>query len=83
MCMTRKVSITVKPGSKKGPMVQPGLLDDELLVYVREPALEGKANKAVVQLVAEYYDVPKTKVEIVRGLTSSHKMLRINGLHDD
>jgi len=81
--MTRKVSITVKPGSKKGPMVQPGLLDDELLVYVREPALEGKANKAVVQLVAEYYDVPKTKVEIVRGLTSSHKMLRIDGSHDD
>lgn len=81
--MTQKVSIVVKPGSKKGPMVQPGLLDNELLVYVREPALEGKANKAVIQLVAEYYDVPKTSIEIVRGLTSSHKVLRIDGLPDD
>ena len=73
-----KIAVVVKPGSKKGPMVQPGLLENELLVYVREPALEGKANKAVVQLVAEYYDAPKTKIEIVRGLTSSHKLLRID-----
>lgn len=72
-----KVSVTVKPGSKKGPLVQPSLLG-ELLVYVRDPALEGKANKAVVELLAEYYDVPKTRVTILKGHTSKYKVVNID-----
>lgn len=72
-----KVSVRVKPGSKKGPLVQPNLVDDSLVVYVREPAVDGKANRAVVKLLAEYYEVPKTGVEIVSGLTSRRKVFRI------
>lgn len=53
------------------------MLDDSLVVYVREQAVEGKANRAVVELVAKYYDVPKTRVEIVRGHTSKIKQVRI------
>lgn len=71
-----KVTVTVKPSSKKGPLVQPSLMG-ELLVYVREPALEGKANKAVVELLAKYYDVPKSHVEIVGGHNSKHKIVKI------
>lgn len=72
-----QVSIRVKPGSKKGPLVQPNLIDDTLVVYVREPAVDGKANKAVVELLAEYYGVPKSRVEIVRGHTARTKAIRI------
>ncbi len=72
-----KVTVTVKPGSKKGPLVQPSLMG-ELLVYVREPALEGKANKAVIELLAKYYEVSKSQVEIVGGHTSKHKLVRID-----
>lgn len=72
-----QVSVRVKAGSKKGPLVEPNLLDDSLVVYVREQAVEGKANRAVVELVAKYYDVPKTRVEIVRGHTSKIKQVRI------
>lgn len=72
-----QVSIRVKPGSKKGPLVQPNLIDDTLVVYVREPAVDGKANRAVVALLAEYYNVPKTSVEIVHGHTSRTKAVRI------
>lgn len=71
-----KVSVTVKSGSKKGPLVQPDLLGG-LLVYVRDPALEGKANKAVVELLAKYYGVPKSLVEIVGGHTSKHKIVNV------
>lgn len=72
-----KVSIRVKPGSKKGPLVQPNLIDDTLAVYVREPAVGGQANKAVVELLAEYYEVPKSRVEIIHGHTSRTKTVRI------
>jgi len=72
-----KVSVTVKPGSKKGPLVQPDLWGG-LLVYVREPALEGKANKAVIDLLAEYYNVPKSLIEVVSGHTSKYKVIDVS-----
>lgn len=72
-----KVAVIVKPGSKKGPLVQPDLLGG-LLVYVREPALEGKANKAVIALVAKHFGVPGSSVRLIRGHTSTRKLFEIN-----
>ena len=66
------ITVRLKPGSKKGPLIQPAL-DGSLLVYVREPALEGKANKAVIELLADYYDVPKTSVRLTGGHKSKIK----------
>lgn len=71
-----RVEIRVKPGSKKGSLVQPSLTG-ELLVYVREPAVDGKANAAVIKLLADYYDVPKSCVSIVRGRTSRIKIIHV------
>ena len=71
-----RVSITVKPNSKKGPLVQQGPLGD-LLVYVREPALDGKANAAVIKLLSEHYGVSKSRVVIVKGHTLAHKICEI------
>lgn len=71
-----KVTVRVKPGSKKGNFVQPSL-DGELLVHVREPAVDGKANRKMIELLSEYYEVPKTRIEIVRGLTSRIKVIKI------
>jgi len=71
-----RVEVRVKPGSKKGPLVQPSLTD-ELLVYVREPAVEGRANTAVIKLLASYYDVPKSCVVIVHGQKSRVKVVSI------
>ncbi len=71
------IEITVKPNSKKGPLVQPAL-DGALLVYVREPAIEGKANQAVRQLLSDYYGVSKSRVQIIGGLTSRIKRYDID-----
>lgn len=70
------VTVRVKPGSKKGPLVQTAL-DGSLLVYVREPAVDGKANRAVIEQLADYYDVPKSQVQMVSGLTSRIKHFKI------
>lgn len=72
----QEVSVQVKPGSKKGPLVQTSLTG-ELLVYVREPAIDGKANKAVIELLAKYFEVPKSHVQLVAGRTSRHKRFKI------
>lgn len=72
-----RVTVRVKSSSKKGSFVQPGL-DGELLVHVREPAIDGKANRAIVELLSDYYNVPKTRIEIIRGLTNPIKVIRID-----
>ncbi|MFT4199836.1 DUF167 domain-containing protein [Gordonia sp. (in: high G+C Gram-positive bacteria)] len=70
------VTVTVKPNSRKGPLVQVAE-DGSLTLYVREPATEGKANKAVAKLLAEHYSVPKSRVELVAGATSKIKRFRV------
>jgi uncharacterized protein (TIGR00251 family) len=70
------VEVRVKPSSKVGPQVQLGL-DGSLLVYVREPAIDGKANQAVVKVLSEYYKVSKSRVKIISGKTSNQKRFTI------
>jgi uncharacterized protein len=74
-----KISVTVKPNSKKGPLVEQDQAGG-LLLYVREQAIEGKANKAVIELLAEYYDVPKSLIEVVSGQGSKHKIVKIESI---
>ena len=55
-----------------GPYIQLGL-DGSLMVCVREPALEGKANKAVIQELAKHFNVPKSNITLKSGTSSKHK----------
>lgn len=71
------VDVRVKPGSKKGPMVQPGI-DGSLLVYVRELPKEGEANRAITGLLADYYGVPKNNVQMISGQKSKQKRFLVN-----
>lgn len=66
----------VKPGSKKGPLVSTAD-NRELTVYVREQAVDGKANEAVIALLAMHFGVSKSCVSIVRGQTARIKIVRI------
>jgi uncharacterized protein len=74
--MTDIVSVRVKPGSRKGPLVEAGA-DGALTIYVREPAVDGKANAAVLRLLAEHLGVPRSRIELVSGATSRLKRFRI------
>ncbi|MCC7500695.1 DUF167 domain-containing protein [Candidatus Nomurabacteria bacterium] len=57
------VSIQVKPGSKKGPLLEAGGKD--FVAYVRERAQEGKANNATAALIAKDFSVGKSRVQLV------------------
>jgi uncharacterized protein (TIGR00251 family) len=70
------VGVRVKPGSRKAPLVEVGD-DGELTVYVRERPVEGKANDAVIKLLAKHFGVPPSRVELVGGSTSRVKRFRI------
>ena len=71
------VTVTVRPGSRKGPMVESGT-DGALTIYVRERAIEGKATEAAARLLAEHLGVPRSHVQLVAGATSRVKRFRIS-----
>jgi uncharacterized protein len=75
--MADVISVRVKPGSRKGPLVETGA-DGELTIYVREQAVEGKANDAVTKVLAAHLDVPRSRLELVSGATSRLKRFRVS-----
>ena len=75
--VTDIVIVKVKPGSRKGPLVEIGS-NGELTIYVREPAVDGKANDGVARLLAAHLQLPRSRVELVYGATSRQKRFRVS-----
>lgn len=71
-----KINVLIKPNSKKGPLIEVQS-DGSYVVYVREIAVDGKANDALIKLLAKQLKVPKTRLAIVRGHTSRNKIIEI------
>lgn len=73
-----KIEVRVKPGARQ-PEVEKQA-DGSFLVKVKERATEGRANEAVVEALAEYFDVPKSRVAILRGHKSRIKIIELTGI---
>ncbi len=69
-----KIQVKVKPSSKTEEVSQEG---DSFIVKVKEPPKEGKANQAVIKLLAEHFGVPQSQVRILSGLRSRNKVIEV------
>ncbi len=49
-------------------------------VKLTRPALEGKANEQLIQVLADHFQVSKAAIHIVSGEKSSQKRLKIEGM---
>lgn len=70
-----KVSIKVKPNAKENRVEEIG--ENQFLVKVKAPPKENRANQEVIETLAEYFEVPKSRVSILTGLKSSQKIVKI------
>ncbi|MFH1561024.1 MAG: DUF167 domain-containing protein [Patescibacteria group bacterium] len=70
-----KVLVIVHPNAKR-PRVEKDMLGD-LHVYVNQPPLEGRANRAVVESLAEFFKIRKNKIILVSGVKSKRKLFDI------
>ena len=81
---TTRISYSVKviPGAKRNAVKQERDIweGDMWKVYVNAPAVDGKANKALIVLLADYFQVRKSQIEITKGLKSKHKTISIKGI---
>ena len=55
-------------------------LGNELRVKVTAAPVDSAANEALVRFLAEELDCPRNRVELVRGQTSRHKVVKLHGL---
>ena len=75
--MAESVVVTVKPGRKKGPLVE-AAEDGSLTIYVRERAVDGKATEAAARVLAEHLGVARSGVQLISGATSRLKRFRVD-----
>ena len=55
-------------------------LGDELKIKVTAPPVDSAANEALVEFLAKRLDCPKGAVELIRGQTSRHKVIRLRSM---
>jgi UPF0235 protein mflv_3569 len=72
-----KIPATIKPNSRHREEVVVGS-DGTYVIYTKAPAIEGRANAAAIKLLAKYFGVPQSRVRLVRGATSKHKVFDID-----
>jgi len=70
-----KITVIVHPNSKN-PRVEKDLLET-LHAYVSEPPLEGKANRDVINALAEYFKIKRSCVILMSGEKSRNKVFEI------
>ncbi|MCK5450548.1 MAG: DUF167 domain-containing protein [Candidatus Omnitrophica bacterium] len=69
-----RLEIKVIPKSSREEIVEKNGI---IKVYVKVPPDKGKANKAVIELIAEEYNVKKGEVEIIKGQGCRNKVVEI------
>jgi uncharacterized protein len=73
-----KLAVRVIPNARRTEFS--GRRGGEFVLRLSAPALEGKANKAAVEFIAEYLGIPRVRVTLVSGEKSRHKIFEIVGL---
>ena len=73
----RRIFVRAKPGAKRDGVET--IDKTHYVVAVREPAREGKANRAIEAALAAYFGIPRAMVEIVSGHHGRIKVIEIVG----
>lgn len=70
-----KKQVKVKPNSKRQSIEEQP--DGSLKVHLKSPPVDGKANEELIALLAEMFNVSKSKISIKSGLSSKNKLVEI------
>lgn len=70
------ITVIVHPNARQ-PRIEKDLLG-MLHVYVHEPPLEGRANAAVTEALADYFATKRKNVTLIRGEKSKQKVFSID-----
>lgn len=69
--MQKNLEIKVIPNAKRNAF-------KDGKVYLTAPAVEGKANRALIEFLAEHFNIKKRQIKIVKGLRSRNKVVQLD-----
>jgi uncharacterized protein (TIGR00251 family) len=69
-----KIQVKVTPNWNKDELSRDG---DKFIVKVKEPPREGRANLAVVRLLAKHFGIPQSQIRIISGFRSRNKIIEV------
>jgi uncharacterized protein len=72
------LELHVQPGASRSEFA--GKHGERIKVRLAARAVDGKANEALIEFLAEHYNVPKRNVRIESGLKSRQKRVLIEGV---
>ena len=73
------IKLKIVPNSSRNELI---IEDDFLKVKVTAQPIDNKANKALVELLAKQFKIPKSYIEIIKGNTSKEKTILISNIND-
>jgi uncharacterized protein len=74
-------AVKVQPRAKKNAII--GEVGDALKLALIAPPVNGRANEACVEFLANLLEVPRSSITIASGETSRRKVIRVAGLSTD
>jgi uncharacterized protein (TIGR00251 family) len=72
------LSVKVQPRASSNSIEAP--LGNELRIKVTAPPVDSAANEALIRFLAERLNVPRNRIELLRGHTSRHKQVKVYGI---
>jgi len=73
-----RIYVKVVPKSSQNKIEK--ISDEEYKIWVTAPPVDGKANEAVIGLLADYFNISKRSVVIVGGKTSKTKIVDVSNV---
>ncbi len=70
-----KIFVKVKPRTKVEKVEK--VSEKNFTVFVKELPIKGRANQAIIKVLAEYFKVSISRVKIISGHTSKQKLIEI------
>jgi uncharacterized protein len=73
-----KLAVRVIPNARRSEFS--GRRDGELVLRLNAPAVEGRANKAAVEFIAKHFGIARSRVTLVAGEKTRHKVFEVTGV---
>lgn len=69
------ISVYIQPRASKNEIC--GIIENKIKIRLTSPPVDGAANKLCREFLADFFDLPKSDIDILSGESSRHKRIKI------
>lgn len=72
-----RISVKAKPNAKENKVEK--IDESNFVISVKKPPIQGRANEAIINALAEFLGISKFQIKIISGWTSRQKVIEVIG----